>query len=342
MLLIDAIFINNGGGRVLLNYLITELEKREIKVFYLLDERLPIDFTVKQSNEMLIINSSLSQRKNFYKLNSKKFNKIFVLGNIPPPISVKKSIVYTYFHNLILLNVPRDFSFIEKIKYTLKVAILKKYSKNTNTWLFQSKTLENQFVEKFKQKDKAKILPFYPSLISDMENKDSIRKNNTFLYASNAQANKNHPKLINAFCKAYDKIQKGKLIVTVSEKFPLILQLINNAISKGYPIENLGFVKREDLIQKYLETEYVIYPSLAESFGLGLIEGIELGCKIIGADLPYTYAVCDPSLVFDPMNEKSIMDTIVLATEETLKNSELKVKDQVLDLINLLSTDDKN
>jgi hypothetical protein len=67
-----------------------------------------------------------------------------------------------------------------------------------------------------------------------------------------------------------------------------------------------------------------------------------LGCKIIGADLPYTYAVCDPSLVFDPMNEKSIMDTIVLATEETLKNSELKVKDQVLDLINLLSTDDKN
>jgi glycosyltransferase involved in cell wall biosynthesis len=95
-----------------------------------------------------------------------------------------------------------------------------------------------------------------------MENKDSIRKNNTFLYASNAQANKNHPKLINAFCKAYDKIQKGKLIVTVSEKFPLILQLINNAISKGYPIENLGFVKREDLIQKYLETEYVIYPSL--------------------------------------------------------------------------------
>ena len=39
IILIDALHVNNGGGKVLLDYLIESIEKSNLQVFYLLDER---------------------------------------------------------------------------------------------------------------------------------------------------------------------------------------------------------------------------------------------------------------------------------------------------------------
>lgn len=335
MILIDAIFINNGGGKVLLDYLVVTLEKTDLEVFYLFDDRIKKTYSIKEKNQTLYQNSSLKLRRNFYKKYKLNFSTVLVLGNIPPPLKLKNTQVFTYFHNTILINVPGDFSTLEKIKYYFKVKILKLYSVNTNYWLLQSNILSKQFIEKFRQNEKVKVLPFYPSL-SIVNNKHVIREKDTMIYVSNAQANKNHRRLISAFCKSYDVTKKGKLILTVSDKFPAVLKNIERAVGKGYPIENIGFVDRLTIAKKYLQSEYVIFPSLSESFGLGLIEGIELGCKIIGADLPYTYAVCDPSLVFNPYDITSLSDTISLSQSGNINVSKLKVSDQIAKLINLL------
>lgn len=340
MILIDAIYINNGGGKVLLDYLVETLEQTDLKIFYLFDGRITNRYEIKKENVCIYQNSSLRLRYRFYTKHSSKFSKIFVLGNVPPPVKVKKAEVYTYFHNPMYLRVPNDFSIVEKLKYILKVCIINKNKSNTNYWLLQSNTLKEQFIEKFGEKKKVKIVPFYPSLENSNYNVKRIK--NTFFYVSNAQANKNHIKLIEAFCKSYDITNKGKLILTVSDKFPVILKSIDNAKKNGYPIENIGFVDRETLTKKYLESEYVIYPSLAESFGLGLIEGVELGCKIIGANLPYTYAVCTPSLVFNPFEVESIAKAIKIATQNDLNYSSLNVQNQISDLISLLNESKKS
>ncbi|MFV0208653.1 glycosyltransferase [Empedobacter falsenii] len=340
MILIDAIFINNGGGKVLLDYLVETLEQTDLKIFYLFDDRIVNRYEIKKENVFIYQNSSLRLRYKFYKKYSSQFSKIFVLGNIPPPIKVKKAEVYTYFHNPMYLRVPNDFSITEKIKYILKVCIINKNKSNTNYWLLQSNTLKEQFIEKFGEKEKVKTLPFYPSLESSNCNVKRIK--NTFFYVSNAQANKNHIKLIEAFCNSYDITKKGKLILTVSDKFPIVLKSIDKGKENGYPIENIGFVDRETLTKKYLESEYVIFPSLAESFGLGLIEGVELGCKVISADLPYTYAVCNPSLVFNPFEVESISRAINTASQNDLNNSSLNVQNQIEDLITLLNGSKKN
>src|SRR5690606_13519896 len=119
----------------------------------------------------------------------------------------------------------------------------------------------------------------------------SVREKNTYLFVSNATDHKNHKNLIEAFCKFFDKQQVGKLILTVSDFYAETFALIGKKIDEGYPIENIGFVKRDELGEIYQNAEYLIYPSLAESFGLGLLEAVDQGCKVIGADLPYTYAV---------------------------------------------------
>ncbi len=334
MILIDAIYINNGGGKVLLDYLMGCLEATDVQVFYLLDSRIEnANYKVKQTNRIKYIPASLSQRQKFYDEHKNTFSKVFILGNIPPLKKINAE-VYTYFHNAIYIEVPKDFSWIEKIKYKLKVGIIKYASRNTDYWLVQSPTLKDQFVKKFSQAEKIKILPFFPEMLPT---KNVNREKHTFLYVSNAQANKNHIRLMKGFCDAYDELQRGKLVVTVSDAFPQVLKEIQKLQAQGYPIENRGFMDRERLIETYQKSEYVIFPSLSESFGLGLVEGISLGCKVIGADLPYTYAVCQPSLVFNPMDAKNISEVIKKALSEELVESQSKVKNQIKDLVNLLS-----
>lgn len=339
LILIDAIYINNGGGKVLLDYLIDELEKTDFKIYYLLDVRVRGNHSkIKVDNKIIYLNSGIHNRLFFYLKNRLNFTKIFCLGNIPPLIKLKSEVI-VYFHNPMLLEVPTDFSWLEHLKYFFKVNIVNLSKFNVNKWFVQSNYIKYKFQKKYNvKKQNIELMPFYPSFVKDY--KDSIiRIKQTYLYVSNAQPNKNHEKLINAFCLFYDKHHLGKLILTVSSNFPSILNIINEKISLGYPIENIGFVDRSTLQRTYLSTEFLIFPSLAESFGLGLIEGIECGCKIIGSDLPYTYEVCDPSIIFNPIQIESILTAFEQSILDTpVKLSIPKIKNNINDLINVLHT----
>lgn len=332
MVLIDALFIHNGGGKVLLDYLLEKLENINLSIFYLFDNRIITPYKIKESNKSVYLNASWRKRTSFYESHKNVFKKIFILGNIPPPLKTN-AIVYTYFHNSIYLKVPSAFNTIKRFKYMLKVLIIKNTAQNTDFWLVQSETLRDEFINKFSQKEKVIILPFFPELIKKQHYE---RTDNTFFYTSNAQENKNHLRLIDAFCNAFDKTKKGKLIVTVNENYPNVLKRIKQANKENYPIENIGFVERPTLTKVYQQSEYVIFPSLTESFGLGLIEGVLMGCKIIGADLPYTYAVCEPSITFNPSSVSDIERVLIYAIRNKLNSSKVKVGNKIDELIKLL------
>lgn len=338
MLLIDAIYINTGGGKILLDYLIEELEKIDEQIFYLLDKRIEKEkYIVKSSNTILYLNSGFFDRINFYKKNKNLFSKVFCFGNIPPPIRLNIK-VFTYFHGAAyIFLLKNDFSLKNRFLFFLKKKILSLWKNHTNKWIVQSLYVQQKMIEKYgENKNKIEIIPFYKSIRKD-KNIDNLDKiSNSFLYVSNAYPNKNHIRLIEAFCNFYDKYKIGKLILTVSEKFGEIKKLIDTKIQQEYPIKNLGYVSQDILIKSYIQSEFVIFPSTSESFGLGLIEGIEFGCKIISADLPYTYAVCDPSYVFDPLNIKSIEDSLFFVTHNEIKESVLKTKNHIKELIHLL------
>ena len=83
-------------------------------------------------------------------------------------------------------------------------------------------------------------------------------------------------------------------------------------------------------------SEFVIYPSFSESFGIGIIEGIENGCKIIGADLEYLKSVCNPSLTFNPNSPFSIADAFQKSVKTEIKKTKQLVFNEIKRLINLL------
>lgn len=337
MILIDAIYINNSGGLVLLQYLIKELEKSKLDVFYLLDDRTEQLFSNLNEDRCKFMSSLFYNRVVFYTKNKRNFTSVLCFGNIPPPIKLDVP-VSVYFHQPLFLSIPPSFSLRNKIVYRLKQNILGFYKKNTSFWIVQSNLIKCRLAKKYLSEDdsRVKVIPFYPPL-EFIKDDIHIRKDKNFLYVSNSAPHKNHDLLLDAFCDAYDINKKGLLTVTVPTSSYMLCDKIKQKIADGYPIVNVGFVDRNELIELYLSHQYLIFPSLAESFGLGLVEAIDGGCKVIVSDLPYAYQVCKPSLTFDPNIKESIKNAIVEATEKDLPESEKIISNDINQLISLLS-----
>lgn len=335
MILIDSVYVNDGGGMVLLKYIVEVFNKTDLKVYYLFDERTKNVFSELELNAEFISNSFV-KRKAFYEKNQASFKKIFCFGNVPPPIKVKSTVI-TYFHQLLFLDIPESFSFKNKLVYQIKQLVLRFYKQNTDIWLTQSTLIQQSLGNKyFSGKLKhIKVLPFYPPFDFQSVNIERIGK--TFLYVSNSAPHKNHQALIQAFCSAYDKTQQGRLVLTVPVHAEALNALIEEKRNLGYPVDNVGFVDRLELTRLYLQSEYLIFPSLAESFGLGLAEAIDGGCKVIASDLPYTYQVCNPSLTFNPYIIEEIENAIITSLTENLPSSEKVISNDISQLISLLS-----
>lgn len=337
MILLDSVYINDGGGLVLLKYLVEKIKETDLDVYYLFDKRTESIFESDKSlKNILFINNNIQQRKQFYTEHADKFSSVLCFGNVPPPIRLKAK-VHVYFHQPLFLNIPKSFSFKNKIIYFIKQQVLKFYKPNADKWLVQSELIRDQLKDKYFSGDgsRVEIQPFYPPLNFSGYPVDRVAS--SFLYVSNSAPHKNHEKLIMAFCSAYDETRKGSLVITVPSNNIQLYNFIEEKIKLGYPIQNVGFVPREELIQLYLSHQYLIFPSLAESFGLGLAEGIDGGCDIIASDLPYTYQVCKPSLTFNPHQTEDIKNAIIRAVSEVLPSSKKIISNDINQLILLLS-----
>jgi glycosyltransferase involved in cell wall biosynthesis len=336
MVLVDAVYINNSGGKILLDYLIQQLEKTDIEIYYLLDKRIENRHPViKSENKVQYLKGGLFTKYKFYSKNNLKFNIILCFGNFPPPLK-QKSIVYTYFHQLLFIQSSKYDDFLFRFSIKLKTILFSFYSKNSNFWIVQTELIKEALADKFSNiiLNKIFVLPFYPSLKYEG---NISRISNRFLYVSTGLKYKNHYILINAFINFFDKYKTGELHLTIGIEFIELVQLIKTCKNMGYPIINHGIVDKYKLIQIYQSSEYVVFPSLAESFGLGIVEGIENGCKIIASDLPWLHSVCEPSLVFNPYSQKSIEESLESAILNKVKLSKTKVTNEIQELILLIN-----
>jgi glycosyltransferase involved in cell wall biosynthesis len=336
MTLIDALHINNSGGLVLLDYLIKSIEKYNFKVLYLLDNRLIDNYSFVKSNKIIFLKANLKNRYLFYIKNKNHFKKVFCFGNIPPPIKLS-STCYTYFHQKLFLSFPRNLPIKNKMLLILKSNFIKFLSKNTDYWIVQTNLMRLDFLKKFDNNESEKVLicPFYPPLINDSE-LIVKRGKSIFLYVSTYNPHKNYENLLDGFKIFYDRFSEGELHLTLDEKSGLILDKIDVMKSKGYPIFNHGFVERKELALLYKASEFLIYPSFSESFGLGIIEGIENGCKIIGADLQYLKSICNPSLTFNPDSPFSIADAFQKSVKNEIKETKQLVFNEIKKLMHLI------
>ncbi len=335
MLLVDALYINSGGPKILLDYFISELEKTNTDVLYLIDKRaygnLP---SIKSTNKVFYLTASLLNRTRFYRKHQNAINRVFCMGNLPPTFKLTVP-VYTYFHHSLFLQIAKGMPLSKRFGYHLKKRVLNHIKNNTDYWIVQTDFIKNKLQKRYKLNDSRILkIPFYEPLNTLAEIPERIKGH--YIYASLGIPYKNHKRLIGAFCKFYDQHHYGSLTLTLSDNFKELIELVNNKQKSGYPVMNVGFVSRNEIQRLFYQSEYHIFLSLTESLGLGIIESIDCGCKVIGADLPYMYAACEPSIIFDPMSEESIISAFVESMQDDIKPSVSRVDNQIAKLLLLL------
>ena len=130
MILIDSLYINNSGGFRLLEYLIRELNKKQIDYFLLADARCMGKFD--ECEYVSYMPASLWERRKFYKVKYGHFSSVLCFGNIPAPVKMEAP-VYTYFHNINLLTLAETHSFAQKMKSWLKREVFRFYKNNSQS-----------------------------------------------------------------------------------------------------------------------------------------------------------------------------------------------------------------
>lgn len=337
MLLIDALYINSGGGLAILNRLVDSLKVAKIDYVLIRDRRCPVLASEDSAREVVVMNPSIKERHIYYKKHKKDFQSILCFGNIPPTIKMQSK-VHTYFHNLSVLKTPDTYSKKRKALFTLKRILITLLSKNTDTWVVQTTNTEKMVKQYIGNKNK----PFYIYPIYTLPNlniplSDNDRKQ--YLFVGDYTFSKGHDILLKAWEKLHLMGKAPILNLTVNRRpaTEAFCRKLDVAISNGVPIQNHGIVPFDKVSDLYAMSKVVVYPSQLESLGLGIVEGISAGCDVITSNLPYAHAICKPSETFDPIDADSIVEAILRYEEGNSPKSILTIHDCVNELIDLLN-----
>jgi glycosyltransferase involved in cell wall biosynthesis len=335
MILIDALFINKGGGAVLLQYLIEKVlaHPKKNDFFFLLDPRFEKPATLLTN--YVVLNNKMSDRLKFYKTNKHQYSKVFCFANTPPPVRVDAP-TYTYSHNQKLLEAPRQKYNRKYWKLYLKYLVIKLYNKNTDYYIVQTQHMADELAGAgLKDKEHCLTIPFYDSkkyITGHKAFKDRV--SDEFVFISNPSPQKNYPTLLDAWEYLLEKKLTPMLHVTIDDTAPQFLERVKELNKKGARIENHVYIDPQEL---YFNCPYLIFPSVMESFGLPLIEATDSGMKVLASNLPYVTDVIIPSLVFEPLDKVSIADAVIKALNSELPFPKIVTKNEIDRLLDLLA-----
>jgi glycosyltransferase involved in cell wall biosynthesis len=344
MILVDATYINSSGGKYLLEYFIDSLchnDKIENYIF-LFDKRFKSD-RIKSILDKNIYITEPSEFRRYFKL-KKIFSifsieSIFCFGNVPPPFKFTISCpVYIYFHNVLLIEPwSNKHGFLKKLFLYVKSFYIKINSNKNLIWIVQSNLVKAKLHSYFEISiANILVLPFFePTSLYFIE---GVKKHQYF-YPAEGVAQKNHYLLLKVWEELSEFNIRPKLILTIDRlKYPKLYSEIDRLNSINIDIENVGFLSRNDIIELYNKSKFLIFPSLNESFGLPLVEAADLGCHIITPDLDYVNNIIETNVKFD-VKKNNLFELIYDIETNKLTSSPpiIKIENKVKSLIKLLN-----
>ena len=334
VLLIDAGNINEGGGFVLLDYLVKKLDERNVDYVLLKRSYCPL-----KSNSAKIINNDgnflVRQLKIRGWIRKCKPKTLLCFGNFPVLFPSNKTDVLCYIHNQYLFEETNDWHF------WLRRMIMKLLLRNAHGFIFQTNLNKDKFHAFYPSCAKRSfVFPFFD--LSNLEAKRSqfegshAEKKCQFSYISLPIVHKQHPVLLDAWEALFAKGISIPLQVTIPENCPALFERVTKMQAKGIPILNLGKVNLETAIAKTFESKYCIFPSTMETLGLGMLEATLLGRILLTTDLPFVTEVVKPSLTFKAENAAAIVEAVEYALANDLPKPSIVITNKIDELIDTL------
>lgn len=353
MILLDASYINIGGGKSLLNYFITTLKNKNIldNYIFIFDKRLgELNFNIEiKDDKKYFIESNEFNRFLIYNkiIKQQNIQSIFCFNNLPPILTKINIKIFILFHNNILLKKISYKNIFRDYKILLKKYYIRLLNNHSYTWIVQTNLVKIKLVENISNfRNSILILPFYEDIETNYK-KNPLQLESCFVYIADASFHKNHLFLLDAWLKIYENYNlKPSLFFTFNSNQNVALQnKIIELNKQGLNLFNLGILNKIELLELYEKCSFLIYPSLEESFGLPLIEASQLNKFIIAIDLPYVKEIIEPTLLFSPYNILDLVEKIfqiVTNKNLTYMPSKLKINNNINNIINLLTTKNHN
>lgn len=154
------------------------------------------------------------------------------------------------------------------------------------------------------------------------------------IYISYPHEHKNHTTLLRALPEIIRSFPKVSLLLTLETTYPTNLRFasvvheiikISKREGMGKHLVMLGNLNKDEVDYALTHADLQVFPSLAESVGLGLVEGLSNGCPMAASNLSFARDVADEAAVyFDPYDPKDIARTVVSILHDTKSLNSLK------------------
>jgi glycosyltransferase involved in cell wall biosynthesis len=331
MILFDALHVNHGGSAVLLDVILEELYPFRQNVHFLLDERLRGRLDIERLPSATYLPATLVARHTYYRRHQHRFKRVFCFSGIPPTCRIHGECL-TYLQNTLLIQHP-GWNQPNALKRAIQQRYMSLYGQNVDGWIVQTEHMR-QIACRFYKLNPSEVMvaPFFkdPLQTIPQTSHDGIH----FLYASDGYAHKNHLRLLDAFEILAGEHPGVTLHVTLANHFSHLKRSVRQLQDKGVPVLDHGFVPYSEVLGLYANADVVVFPSLTESLGIGLIESAQIGRPVIASNRPYVFELIDPSLTFDPLDVQSIWESMRMALKQPLNKPTLRIRSHVTELVN--------
>lgn len=173
-------------------------------------------------------------------------------------------------------------------------------------------TFEEQGVESGKINVLAPVLP---ELNTVLRNKPFDPEKPVFMYAGRLDINKGCQYLLEAFSNLNLKNARLFIAGRITKEF----ETLASKYESDKRIEFLGHVDKLKLNELYQQTDFLVVPSVQESYGMVIPEALSRGITVLASNRTGASELLQPGVngyIFEPCNSKDLEKTMKLAIEK--------------------------
>lgn len=228
---------------------------------------------------------------------------LLLFNSLPPP---RRSAA----HTAVFVQAPYLVGLTGAVRYPPRLrariaferAWLRAFRANADRWLVQTSTMAAALARTLPGA-RIELLPFRaPEPVGRAD------RGGRFFYPASGEAHKNHARLVEAWALLAAEGVRPPLALTLEPG--VTAELIGRVGSEALAIDALGTIGRDRLRVELARSAALIFPSLAETFGLPLLEAAEAGLPILASERDFVRDVCVPAETFDPTSPRSIADAV--------------------------------
>lgn len=326
-LAISAAGVHVGGGFVLLRALLNAVRSELLDGVF--DSRVRDRFPKGlDTNRYEFVAPNLLVRALAARRLSKRIPSDGVLlcfNSLPPPVRTNGKVI-------VFVHAPHFARLHQGIRYGRKTSLRHRYENiwfsvfehNADEFWVQTEGMQRALRRRLRRGTSVKVVPFVDDDLFGLDNGSLGRlrgardanfvepdsRTRSFFYPADNVGHKNHKRLLSAWQMLQSDGSAPELILTLSEA--QVTALLDPGFTpSALNIRCVGPVSREEVLSILKGGAALLFPSLAETFGLPLVEAARLGATIVASERDFVRDVCDPAVTFDPLSSVSIARAVM-------------------------------